>query len=88
MMQNYGKFAKYFNSFNINDDKCQTCINAIEDSNHIIHNCNKYSEVRNTLIEGIVSNGGQWPVTEKELISKNFFNIFDKFCETIFSNDT
>jgi hypothetical protein len=77
------------NSFNIsNDDKCQTCGNAIEDSNHIIYNCKKYSEVRNTLIEGIVANGGQWPVTEKELISKNFFNIFDKFCETIFSNDT
>jgi len=61
---------------------------SIDNAEHRIFNCAKYQNQRSDLIESIEVSGGDWPVELKDLVQRNYFKEFVKFCESVLeSND-
>jgi ribonuclease HI len=85
MITNHGRFNDYLTRFKLMDNKnCGQCL-EVEDYNHVIFDCIKYEEERAPLIEKVLENKNVWPCNQSILLSKNIFNTFKIFCNTVFS---
>ncbi len=74
---------RYFNT-NFLMTKILTSHGKFENAEHVIFECEKFTEQRNELIQHIEANGTAWPCTPNALISAQIFNKFKKFCESVF----
>jgi hypothetical protein len=88
LITNHGRFNDYLKRFNIKDcEYCDVCTTKVDNALHVIFECKKYQEERQELINVVENAGNVWPCSPKELLSKEHFKLFHKFCSEIFVNN-
>jgi len=75
----HGKTKAYLHRFHIIDNPTCTCKKAQQTVNHLIYECPDIGQQRLKLINQIIQNGDQWPVTNQQLIFRHLRN----FCEFV-----
>lgn len=82
MVSGHGKTNVYLYRFHIIDDPKCTCNNPQQTVNHLIYECRDTRQQRSVLIDDIRRNGGNWPVTNQQLINQHM-RAFCKYIHSI-----
>ena len=85
IITNHGNFAAYLKRFHFNDNElCEEC--GVEDTaDHRIYDCIKFQEQRDQLMNKCDTNGSQWPIIERQLISFENIDYFKEYVLKIFN---
>lgn len=79
LISGHGKTNDYLHRFHIIDNPGCACGCPRQTANHMIYLCKEFRQQRTTLIADIYKNGGNWPVTNNELVTKHL----KQFCKFI-----
>lgn len=59
----------------------------VEDTKHVLYECEKFSESRNRMVEILRAKGALWPLNESEIISEKYFEDYSTLCKEIFEQE-
>lgn len=79
IVSGHGKTNAYLHRFHLKEDPKCTCNSPQQTVNHLIYEYADKIQQRAVLIADIYKNGGQWPVTNQDLINKHL----KPFCKYI-----
>ena len=77
----YGKLRSYLHRFGITDNPMWPCEEEEQTADHLIFQCKRITNQRNT-IKQIKDTGGEWPTTKEKLVN-NYLQIFVNFAKSI-----
>jgi hypothetical protein len=85
VLTNHEKLNDYLMRFKKRDeDVCEVCTAAIDDSEHIIYDCIKFDVMRTQLISKLERIDCRWPCPLPLLLLKDAFNAFKTFRDRVF----
>ena len=78
----HGTLRSYYYRFKIKDDPTCVCRMGPQNSDHIIWECALLQKQRDTLKNRIRKTGGNWPLTNSDLVN-NYTKWFQMFVNSI-----
>jgi len=78
----HGKLRSCLYRFKITHEQTCPCQTGPQNSEHLIRECPILNKQRDTLKNGIIIEGGRWPLTNSELVNKHMY-LFQKSVNSI-----